>query len=211
MAGDESEIRASGAGGSARAERAERGSAARRPDRAARRSPGGRSPARATLLIVGGVLVGVAVLVAILSSVGSSGTGTSATTSSSASSARAGGAHSTSHARRVSTEAGLPAASPAETSVVVLNGTATEGLAHAISANLRQSGYTQATALNGRPPGANQVTVVEYTAGHLTDAQGVARSLAVTRVQPIESATASLSGSATVVVVVGLDKAATVP
>jgi hypothetical protein len=95
--------------------------------------------------------------------------------------------------------------------VAVLNGTETTGLAHNISGNLRQSGYTQATALNGRPPGANQVTVVEYTRGHEADAQGVARSLDVSRVQPIEASTASLSGSAAVVVIVGLDKAATVP
>ena len=80
-------------------------------------------------------------------------------------------------------------------------------LAHNVSDSLRQSGYAQATALNGRPPGANQVTVVEYAPGHRADAEGVARSLAVTQVQPMESATAALAGSATVVVVVGLDKA----
>ena len=95
--------------------------------------------------------------------------------------------------------------------MAVLNGTETEGLAHKISGNLRQSGYTQATALGGHPPGANQVTVVEYARGHQADAEGVARSLGVTQVQPIEPSTASLSGSATVVVIVGLDKAATVP
>jgi hypothetical protein len=95
--------------------------------------------------------------------------------------------------------------------VAVLNGTQTAGLAHEISGNLRQSGYTQAIALNGQPPGANQVTVVEYTHGHRADAEGVARTLSVTHVQPMDSATSSLSGSATVVVVVGLDKAATVP
>jgi LytR cell envelope-related transcriptional attenuator len=157
------------------------------------------------------VLVGVAVLVVILSSLGGGGSGaTSATNSGSAAGVHAGANRPKSHARRVSTAAS-PAASRAGTSVAVLNGTETEGLAHKISGNLRQSGYTQATALNGRPPGSNQVTVVEYARGHLTDAQGVARSLGVTRVQPIEPSTASLSGSATVVVIVGLDKAATVP
>jgi len=52
---------------------------------------------------------------------------------------------------------------------------------------------------------------VEYTPGHEAAAQGVARSLSVTTVQPMESATASLAGSASVAVIVGLDKAATVP
>jgi hypothetical protein len=95
--------------------------------------------------------------------------------------------------------------------VAVLNGTETTGLAHAISASLRQNGYTQATALNGRPPGANQVTVVQYTQGHKADAEGVAHSLAVSTVQPMESSTASLAGSASVAVIVGLDKAADAP
>jgi len=104
----------------------------------------------------------------------------------------------------------LNPAQPEAESVAVLNGTETTGLAHAISNNLRASGYVQATALDGRPPGANQVTVVEFTKGHRADAEGVARSLSVTRVQPMEAVAASLSGAATVVVIVGLDKAATV-
>jgi hypothetical protein len=119
--------------------------------------------------------------------------------------------HAKSHTRHVSTETSSSAASRAETNVAVLNGTETSNLAHSISNNLHQSGYTRATPLNGRPPGANQVTVVEYTSGHQADAQGVARSLSVTRVQPVESGAAALAGSASVVVIVGLDKAATVP
>ena len=95
--------------------------------------------------------------------------------------------------------------------MAVLNGTETTGLAHRISGNLHQSGYSRATALNGRPPGANQVTVVEYASGHRADAQGVARALGVTQAQPMEGTVASLAGSATVVVIVGLDKAATAP
>ncbi len=65
--------------------------------------------------------------------------------------------------------------------------------------------------MNGRPPGANQVTVVQYTAGHKADAEGVARSIAVTTVQPMESSTAALAGPASVAVIVGLDKAADAP
>ena len=160
------------------------------------------------MLIVGGVLVGVAVLALILVSVGGGGSGgKGATSSSTTANSGSRGAHSKSPARRASSKTATAAASPAETSVAVLNGTETANLAHKVSGNLRQSGYTQATALNGRPPGTNQLTVVEYARGHQTEAQGVARSLSVTRVQPLESATASLAGSATVVVVVGADEA----
>jgi hypothetical protein len=97
---------------------------------------------------------------------------------------------------------------PAETSVVILNGTLTTGLAHRISAELQQTGYSQASALSGRPPGANEVTVVQYAPGHQADANGVAKSLSVSHVQPIEQAVATLAGPAKVVVVVGADRAA---
>ncbi|HEX3452524.1 MAG TPA: LytR C-terminal domain-containing protein [Solirubrobacteraceae bacterium] len=93
----------------------------------------------------------------------------------------------------------------------MLNGTGTAGLAHRVSGELRSQGYSKATALNGTPPGANQVTVVEYASGHQAQAQGVARSLGVAQAQPIEGTVASLAGSATVVVIVGLDKASTSP
>jgi LytR cell envelope-related transcriptional attenuator len=164
------------------------------------------------VLIVGGVLVGVAVLAFILTSAGGGGSsGTSATASSPSTSSHVSTTHSKPHAKHVSTTSSSSAASPAETSVAVLNGTETAGLAHTTSERLRQNGYTQANALNGRPPGANQYTVVEYKPGHSAEAQGVAHSLNVTRVQPIESATAALAGSASVAVVVGLEQAANVP
>jgi hypothetical protein len=97
----------------------------------------------------------------------------------------------------------------AETSVVVLNGTETPGLAHRLSTQLQQNGYSQATALFNRPPGADEATVVEYASGHQADAAGVARSLSVSHVVPMEQAIAQLAGSAKVVVVAGADKATT--
>jgi hypothetical protein len=163
------------------------------------------------VLIVGGVLLTAAVIVAILLFVGGEAASTTSTTRPNASaSARAAHARARSHARHTSTGASS-AASPAETSVVVLNGTETAGLAHAVSNSLRQNGYVKAKALNGRPAGANQVSVVEYARGDRAEAEGVARAISVTQVQPLEPATASLSGPAMVAVIVGLDKAASVP
>jgi hypothetical protein len=153
------------------------------------------------VLLIAGVAVLVAAVVLILSN---SGGGPS--TARSAHSTAAGGASSAAHARRHGSAAGAGAVN-----VVVLNGTGTAGLAHRVAGELRQSGYSQATPLGGSPPGANQVTVVEYASGHQRDAEGVARSLGVGQAQPMEASVASLSGSATVVVIVGLDKAATVP
>lgn len=172
-----------------------------------------RSPARATLLIVGGLIVGVAVLVAVLVSIGggSKGKGSSSasTTSQSANgSERTVGQTTTSGS---SSKTGAATVDRATTNVVVLNGTTTNGLAHHVSSELSEHGFTKATALTGHPPGANQVTVVEYASGHKADAQSVARTLGISQAQPIEGTVASLAGSATVVVIVGLDKAATSP
>jgi hypothetical protein len=99
-----------------------------------------------------------------------------------------------------------PAVSPAETSVTVLNATEAEGLAHRTAAALQQNGYSQATAMNGKPPGSGQVSIVEYVNGHQAEAEGVARSAAITHVEPIEAGVTALAGSANVVVIVGADK-----
>ncbi len=174
--------------------------------------PPTRSPGRATALILGGVLVVAAAIAVAITSIGGSTSNKSATTASARTATATGKSHSRSHRKASSHPAAkAPAASPAETNVVVLNGTETTGLAHHVSADLQQNGYSQATALNGRPPGANQVTVVQYAGGHQAEAEGVAHSLSVTQVQPMETAVASLAGSAKVVVIVGTDKAATVP
>jgi len=163
---------------------------------------------------VGGAIVAAVAIVAAITSLGGSSPSKSATIPAVSTSANGARTRSTAHhgtSSKPAAKAPAPAASPAETTVAVLNGTETTGLAHHISAHLQQSGYSQSTALGGHPPGANQVTVVEYASGHQAEAEGVARSLAVTHVQPLETAVGSLAGSATVVVIVGADKAATVP
>jgi LytR cell envelope-related transcriptional attenuator len=152
----------------------------------------------------------VAALVVILSSLGGSSKpsvvhGAAKTAASARTHARRTSANGS--GRRASSGAGRAA----DTNVVVLNGTNTNGLAHRIAGELQRSGYSRASALAGRPSGANQTTAVEYASGHRADAEGVARSLGGAQAQPMEAGVESLSGSATVVVIVGLDKAATVP
>lgn len=164
---------------------------------------------RRILPILAAVIVVVVVVVVLLSR-GGSGAKSAAT---SASTSGAGKTHSTTVHKSSSKSAGSAghAANPAETVVTVLNGTEKAGLAHLISGQLQQRGYSQAAALSGSPPGANQVTVVQYAGGHQADAEGVARTLAIAHVQPLESAVAALAGSAKVVVVVGADEAAKLP
>ena len=95
--------------------------------------------------------------------------------------------------------------------MAVLNATEAEGLAHRTATALQQSGYSQATALDGRPPGSGQESVVEYTSGHHAEAESVARSLTISHVLPIEAGVSALAGSANVVVIVGADRAAQNP
>ncbi len=155
-----------------------------------------RSAGRTTLLILGGVVLGVAVIVLAVSALkGGSKPSPTATQASTPSTV----AHTTTPA---------PASNPSELNVAVLNGTSTNGLAHHLADDLQQSGYKRAEASSAVPPGTHATTVVQYTSGHRSDGQAVAKALDVTRVQPMEASTASLVSHATVVVVAGADQAA---
>jgi len=158
-------------------------------------------------VIAGVVLVAVAAVVLAVVALGGGSSARKGSTAS-ATATPASGSHAGSSGAGHSSRGRSGAGNAAETSVVVLNGTETNGLAHRLAGQLHQSGYSRATALSGRPPGANQASVVEYASGHKGAAEGVARSLGVSQTQPLEAAVASLAGAAPVVVIVGLDKAA---
>jgi hypothetical protein len=162
-----------------------------------------RSPARATLLILGGVIA-LALVVALAVTVLKGGSGAPTRSVSTGEVARTAAAkhHRTGHSAQAS------AVNPAEVSVAVMNGTGTTGLAHHLAADLQQSGYSQALASAAVPPGTHQITVVQYASGHRPDAEAVAKALNVAQVQPIEGQIAAQSGSATVVVLAGADQAA---
>jgi hypothetical protein len=169
-----------------------------------------RRSGRTIALIVGGLLVAAVAIGLAVTSLGSSSSPPStASTPPATSTTTTTSKHSTSH--RKTTPKPTAPANAAETPVAVLNGTETTGLAHRVSGELQQVGYSQAAALNGRPPGTNQSTVVEYASGHRGDAEGVAHTLGVSQVQPMEAAVGQLAGSANVVVVVGADKASASP
>lgn len=168
-----------------------------------------RSPARATMLIVGGV-VAVVVAIVLVSSLHGGGKSNGQGSAGGQSVAKTGS--STNAHRQTSSHQGESsvAASPASTAVVVLNGTTTNGLAHTLASDLQQGGYSRAEAMDGTPPGSHATTVVQYTSGHQAQARAVASALGVAQVQPIEAVVSSLAGSATVVVVAGEDKAGAV-
>jgi hypothetical protein len=166
---------------------------------------------RPLVLVAGGVVVAGAAAAIALGAMGSSSAGKTPTTAARRSAHRgARGTHTRTAAARPPVSR-APAVSPAETSVAVLNATEAEGLAHRTATALQQGGYSQAEALNGRPPGSGQVSVVEYVGGHQPEAEGVAHSLGITHVLPIEAGVSALAGSANVVVIVGADRAGQSP
>jgi LytR cell envelope-related transcriptional attenuator len=157
----------------------------------------GRSRTQMVALLVGGLLVAVAVAVVAVAVLDSS----------SGSSKGGASAGSGDHGRGAHTRASSSVTSPASVHVAVLNGTNATGLAHRLSASLQQSGYTQALALDGTPPGEHPTSVVEYAPGDAGEAGRVAQVLSVSQVQPLESSIAALASGSGVVVVAGLDKA----
>jgi len=166
-----------------------------------------RSPKKVVLLTAAGAaIVAAAVVVAVTLLGGSSGA--KSATNSAQTTVRSAPPHATKRTHKATPKPApkTPAVSPAETSVAVFNATEAEGLAHRTASTLQQNGYSQATALSGKPPGSNQVSVVEYASGHQAEAEGVARSISVTHVLPIEAAVTALAGQANVVVIVGADK-----
>ena len=172
----------------------------------------GRSTRRTAALIVGGLVVLAAVVVGLATALGGS-SGHKATTSNAATTAThtATKKPARSHKTASKPAAKASALGPAETNVAVLNATETEGLAHRTANELQQNGYSQAAALNGKPPGSGQVSIVEYSSGHQAEAESVAHSANVTHVQPMEAAVAALANSAPVVLIVGADKATQSP
>ncbi|MDP9377384.1 MAG: LytR C-terminal domain-containing protein, partial [Actinomycetota bacterium] len=107
-----------------------------------------------------------------------------------------------------------PAAARAETTVAVLNGTITTGLAAKLQQQLTTAGYQEGP--RGTLPSQSQASVVYYRAGTQDQAGDVARLAAIANVQPLdETAESQLStvkegqslAGAQVVVVAGQDKA----
>ncbi len=164
-----------------------------------------RSRGRAVaLMVVGVVVVAAAVAVVLTSLGGSSSPKHASTTTTTAGRGATPKGHAVHKAAKPAPK--TPALSPAETNVAVLNATEAEGLASRTASALQQNGYSQAAAHFGKPPGSGQVSVVEYASGHQAEAEGVAHSLSVSHVLPIEAAVTALAGSAGVVVIVGSDR-----
>ncbi len=164
----------------------------------------------AAVLAVGAALVvAVVAVIALTSGGGSKSAATNPSTQSAQTGSASGGHTKASHTTKSSGKA-LP---PAKTTVAVLNGTGTPGLANTVANTLAGDGYQRGPVGNASDH-QRSVTIVAYTGGHQPEATEVAKSLGVPSdaVQAIDAGTqASACGgtaacSLMVVVTVGADR-----
>jgi hypothetical protein len=101
-----------------------------------------------------------------------------------------------------------PAVSNEETTVGVLNGTTTNGLAATVADRLQQeAGYARGTTATN-PDQTVQASTVYYTEGFRAQGRQIAELLSIDAVEPITDETAALAPDANVVVLAGSDQAA---
>jgi LytR cell envelope-related transcriptional attenuator len=96
---------------------------------------------------------------------------------------------------------------PANITVAVLNGTTVPGLAATIMDQTEEAGFREGTVANFLPNQQLGESVVQYTPGHERDAAVVSRRLGIPQREAVNPSSQELAGDATVVVLVGADKA----
>jgi hypothetical protein len=149
-------------------------------------------PALLIVLFVVFVLVVGGVAYAVLNSGGGSSNGGGAKTGSRES-------------QKGKTTAKAKAVQPSEIEVAVLNGTASEGLAATWGGKVEEQGFELGAVTNTESEFED--SVVMFKPGREPEAKVVAQRLSISKVQPMISEVAEVSGGANVSVVVGEDNA----
>jgi hypothetical protein len=153
------------------------------------------------------ILAGVAVVVVAAIAITSGGDSSTPAASSSRTTASTPAQTAAKHTRKPAANA-LP---PSKTTVAVLNGTPTPGLATTVANTLAGDGYQRGVVTNASDQ-QRSVTIVAYTGGHQPEAAAVAKSLSLPSdaVQPIDASTQTTACQGatcpTVVVTVGADR-----
>jgi hypothetical protein len=154
-------------------------------------------------------VVGVAVAVLLIAT---NNSGSSTKTQSSANAGQTTNAPTTNHKKKQPKKTAV-AVNPATVTVSVLNGTATNQLAHRVALKLAADGYKQGVVTTAADQ-THQSTIVAYMVGHQRDAAAVATALGLKQsaVQPVDQSAQQVacpagtaSCTATTVVTVGAD------
>jgi hypothetical protein len=96
-----------------------------------------------------------------------------------------------------------PRINRAAVTVAVLNGTTTQGIARAAADGLNKAGFTDTTTGNLADGKAHPTTIVYYAPGSRSEAEEVAKELAVSDVKPATDEVIAQGGSVPVIVVLG--------
>jgi hypothetical protein len=120
-------------------------------------------------------------------------------------SSSSGGAKTGRETQKGKTTAKAKAVQPSEIEVAVLNGTASEGLAATWGGKVEEQGFELGAVTNTESEFED--SVVMFKPGREPEAKVVAKRLSISKVQPMISEVAEVSGGANVSVVVGEDNA----
>jgi hypothetical protein len=101
-----------------------------------------------------------------------------------------------------------PAVVPGNVKVAVLNGTTVSGLAGQLAEEVEANGFVVGAVANSADQEQQRAeSVVLFAPGHEREATAVSRRLKINQRQAIDAASQELAGDATVVVIVGADRA----
>jgi hypothetical protein len=103
-------------------------------------------------------------------------------------------------------QAAATAAKPGEIEVAVLNGTSVPGLAATFGDKVEKKGFELGAVTNSSA--SFESSVVMFKQGRKPEAKEVAKDLQITKLEPMSSEVAQVSGEANVSVIVGEDNAA---
>jgi hypothetical protein len=104
------------------------------------------------------------------------------------------------------TQRSTGAVKPGSVTVAVLNGTTVPGLAATLSDQVGAAGFKVGTIANFTDQQLAE-SVVQYAPGHEREAAAVARKVGIGQREAVTPSSQDLAGDATVIVIVGADKA----
>jgi hypothetical protein len=109
----------------------------------------------------------------------------------------------TAQSKKKNQTTGVPADVRAATTVSVLNGTGSNGLAAKVQGQLVGGGYQKGITQNAQ---GGPTTIVYYQEGSRAAARDIARRLHASEVRPVDPQTLAAGGAAKIVVILGQDQ-----
>jgi hypothetical protein len=164
------------------------------------------APRYIVLIVVGVLVIGAGAVYGIEKATNNSGSSSGNSGSNVASSSGSAGSSSSSSSQSKKSHKATPL-NPKSITVAVLNGTTVTGLAATTADKVEQEGFTRGNTDNALTQGQQAESVVEYSKGNKRAADLVAKKLNIGQTEPIDPATQSRAGDATVAVIIGADLA----